>query len=456
LEGCGTTTDFIATNHTSTIGVLVVINKPFTMSSSVTIAAALMAVSFLPLASKWGEITDSFTTFFFGLELAEQLGFLGIIFSFVFLATSLSPSAGDSAVSTDFSSDIEYPVKEMEKAENDKERFEAVYPMLRDDMLEHMESHNLPEEAVEWVREMMDYTVPGGKLNRGTTVVSICELLNKTTDTVELAKSSVLGWAVEFLQAFFLVADDVMDDSPTRRGQPCWYKLEKVGLIAINDSFILESFVFSIIKKHFSGSPYYHQLVDLFLEITQNTEFGQLLDLTSQTPGKIDLTRFTLERYQMIVKYKTAFYTFYLPVAIGMITSGVKDKANYDLAKSICLKMGEYFQIQDDYLDCFGDPEVIGKVGTDIQDNKCSWLVVQALNLCSPGQRKVLEKNYGQWDDKKVAKIKALYHDLDLPKVFEDYEEASYARIQEDLQKVDCMPRECFDVLLKKIYKRSK
>jgi farnesyl diphosphate synthase len=271
-----------------------------------------------------------------------------------------------------------------------------------------------------------------------------------------LAKSSVLGWAVEFLQAFFLVADDVMDDSPTRRGQPCWYKLEKVGLIAINDSFILESFVFSIIKKHFSGSPYYHQLVDLFLEITQNTEFGQLLDLTSQTPGKIDLTRFTLERYQMIVKYKTAFYTFYLPVAIGMITSGVKDKANYDLAKSICLKMGEYFQIQDDYLDCFGDPEVIGKVGTDIQDNKCSWLVVQALNLCSPGQRKVLEKNYGQWDDKKVANIKKLYHDLDLPKVFEDYEEASYARIQEDLQKVDCMPRECFDVLLKKIYKRSK
>jgi farnesyl diphosphate synthase len=455
--GCGTTAHLIATDHTSTIGVLVVINKPFTMSSSVTIAAALMAVSFLPLASKSGEITDSFTTFFFGLELAEQLGLLGIIFSFVFLVTSLSPSAaGGSAISSDFSSDAEYPVKEMEKAENDKERFEAVYPMLRDDMLEHMESHNLPEESVEWVREMMDYTVPGGKLNRGTTVVSVCELLNKTTDTVELAKVSVLGWCVEFLQAFFLVADDVMDDSPTRRGQPCWYKLEKVGLIAINDSFILESFVFSIIKKHFSGSPYYQQLVDLFLQITQNTEFGQLLDLTSQTPGKIDLTRFTLERYQMIVKYKTAFYTFYLPVAIGMITSGVKDKAAYDLAESICLKMGEYFQIQDDYLDCFGDPEVIGKVGTDIQDNKCSWLVVQALNLCSPGQRKVLEKNYGQWDDKKVAKIKALYHSLDLPQVFADYEEASYARIQEDLQKVDCMPKECFDILLKKIYKRSK
>ena len=65
--------------------------------------------------------------------------------------------------------------------------------------------------------------------------------------------------------------------------------------------------------------------------------------------------------YHAIVKYKTAFYTFYLPVAIGMITSGVKDKTAFNLARTICCQMGEYFQIQDDYLDCFGDPKVIGK-----------------------------------------------------------------------------------------------
>ncbi|CAJ1961907.1 unnamed protein product [Cylindrotheca closterium] len=424
-------------------------------SSSINIAAALMAVSALPLASKAGEIADSLTSFFFGLELAEQLGLLGILFSIVFLISSLVGS-GTSYVPDDVGSTINYPIADIEKASNEKERFKAVYPMLRDQMMEHMNTHKLPGESVEWVREMMDYTVPGGKLNRGTTVVSVYELLNKTTDSTEIAKAAVLGWAVEFLQAFFLVADDVMDESPTRRGQPCWYQLKKVGLIAINDSFILESFVFTIIKKHFGTSAYYQQLVDLFLKITQNTEFGQLLDLTSQTPGVVDLTRFTLERYQMIVKYKTAFYTFYLPVAIGMITAGVKDNSAFDLAEKICLKMGEYFQIQDDYLDCFGDPKVIGKVGTDIQDNKCSWLVVQALDRCSQDQRKILEQNYGQWDDKKVAKVKALYNDLELPKVFSDYEEASYAIIQTDLQKVDCMPKECFEILLKKIYKRSK
>lgn len=52
-------------------------------------------------------------------------------------------------------------------------------------------------------------------------------------------------------------------------------------------------------------------------------------------------------------------------------------------------------QIQDDYLDCYGDPEVIGKIGTDIEDNKCSWLVVQALQRVDPEQKKVIEVRGG-------------------------------------------------------------
>jgi len=47
--------------------------------------------------------------------------------------------------------------------------------------------------------------------------------------------------------------------------------------------------------------------------------------------------------------------------------------------------------VQDDYIDCFGDPSLTGKVGTDIEDNKCSWLIVQALSRASNEQRSVLE-----------------------------------------------------------------
>ena len=196
----------------------------------------------------------------------------------------------------------------------------------------------------------------------------------------ERLQAAALGWCIEFLQAFFLVADDVMDGSITRRGQPCWYKLHEVQLIAVNDSFILESVVFKILKRYFGSEPFYLQLLDLFIEVTRQTEFGQLLDLTSQPlSGTIDLSRFTIERYTSIVKYKTAFYSFYLPVALGMIMSGITDVSLYDKAREILLIMGEYFQVQDDFLDCYGSPEVIGKIGTDIQDNKCSWLVVQAL-----------------------------------------------------------------------------
>ncbi len=68
--------------------------------------------------------------------------------------------------------------------------------------------------------------------------------------------------------------------------------------------------------------------------------------------------------------------------------------------------MGEYFQVQDDYLDCYGDPAFIGKIGTDIQDNKCSWLVNTALNIATPEQRAILEANYAKKDDKCVETVK--------------------------------------------------
>ncbi|KAM0921325.1 hypothetical protein ACQ4PT_006957 [Festuca glaucescens] len=84
--------------------------------------------------------------------------------------------------------------------------------------------------------------------------------------------------------------------------------------------------------------------------------------------------------------------------------------------------MGVYFQIQDDYLDCFGDPEDMGKIGTDIEDYKCSWLFVQALACVDEKQKDILFENYGKSDPACVEKVKALYKELNLESVFSQYE----------------------------------
>lgn len=127
------------------------------------------------------------------------------------------------------------------------------------------------------------------------------------------------------------------------------------------------------------------------LQITFFTEMGQLIDLITAPEDAVDLSQFSLERHRLIVIYKTAYYSFYLPVALAMHVVGITSPVLFEQAKSILVPLGEYFQIQDDYLDCFGTPEQIGKIGTDILDNKCSWCINTALKKCNAEQRKVLD-----------------------------------------------------------------
>jgi farnesyl diphosphate synthase len=94
-----------------------------------------------------------------------------------------------------------------------------------------------------------------------------------------------------------------MDDSKTRRGQPCWYRFisqtnqTKVGLVAINDSFLLESMIYKVIKKYFRNTPYYVDVLDLFHEVTYQTELGQLMDLLTAPEDHVDLSKFSIRKY---------------------------------------------------------------------------------------------------------------------------------------------------------------
>ncbi len=110
-----------------------------------------------------------------------------------------------------------------------------------------------------------------------------------------------------------------MDQSITRRGQPCWYRVVSkppsrnqssfisradlltrmqpgIGNIAINDAFMLEAAIYFLLKKHFRQETYYVDLLELFHEVTFQTEFGQLIDLITAPEDHVDLSKFSLEK----------------------------------------------------------------------------------------------------------------------------------------------------------------
>ncbi|KIW80375.1 farnesyl pyrophosphate synthase [Fonsecaea pedrosoi CBS 271.37] len=338
--------------------------------------------------------------------------------------------------------------------------FEKVFPSLVEDLLGECRKFNLPANALQWFEKSLNVNTPTGKLNRGMSVPDTAiQLLGRPLSPQEFKDLATLGWLTELLQAFFLVSDDIMDASITRRGEPCWYRHPGVGMIAINDAFMLESSIYLILKKHFRSHAAYIDLVELFHEVTWQTELGQLCDLITAPEDQVDLSNFSMTKYTFIVIYKTAYYSFYLPVALALHYLGLATPKNLKQAHDILIPLGEYFQVQDDYLDAFGDPSVIGKIGTDIKDNKCGWLVNQALLICTPEQRKLLDENYGQKDDAKEAKVKDLYNELQLEKRYQDYEEKRVGELRGMIAAVDeseGLKKGVFDAYLAKIYKRSK
>ncbi|KAJ8980666.1 hypothetical protein NQ317_013278 [Molorchus minor] len=258
------------------------------------------------------------------------------------------------------------------------------------------------------------------------------------------------------LQTHFLILDDVMDSSQTRRGVPCWYKNPDVGLQAINDGIITQNSIYVLLKKYISDLPCYIPILEVMQDITFKTTLGQMLDMMSQKDGKPNLDVFTMSRYSNIVKYKTAYYSFQLPVALAMYLADMYDEEQHRQAKTILLEIGEFFQIQDDFLDCFGDPAKIGKVGTDIKEGKCSWLAVVALQRASPAQREIMQEHYGRPEEQSIQMIRNLYEELGLPATFTTYEDESFNIIRTHIQQISKgLPHDLFLKLMKRVYKRD-
>ncbi|KAG5462587.1 MAG: farnesyl pyrophosphate synthase [Olpidium bornovanus] len=224
--------------------------------------------------------------------------------------------------------------------------FVSFFDVLAEEVLREVQQYNLPKEAACWLRKVRNGPPrqarrlprhPGRKMNRGLAVVDTLRILKRGAElsNEEYEKACILGWCVEWtdglplpdrflsassnlrqLQSFFLVADDIMDDSKTRRGQPCWFRVPDVGLVAVNDAFILESCVYRILRNHFRKEAYYADLLDMLHEVgaraaricgaearlsgkfrvTFRTELGQLVDLITAPENNVDLSRFSVEK----------------------------------------------------------------------------------------------------------------------------------------------------------------
>ncbi|XP_038991414.1 farnesyl pyrophosphate synthase 1-like [Hibiscus syriacus] len=306
---------------------------------------------------------------------------------------------------------------------------------------------------------MLEYNVPGGKLNRGLSVIDSYRLLKEGKELIqdEIFLASALGWCIEWVQSYFLVLDDIMDNSHTRRGQPCWFRIPKVGLIAVNDCVLLRNHIDRILKNHFRNelgcilnSLHSKTILNIFTYCFTLVEFqtasGQTIDLITTFEGEKDLSKYSLSKHRRIVQYKTAYYSFYLPVACALVMAG-ENLDNHIDVKNILVDMGISFQ---------GQLCVISD-WADIEDFKCSWLVVKALEICNEEQKIVLYENYGKPDPANIAKVKALYSELNLKGVFEEYESTSYEKL---VTSIDGHPSKAVQAVLKsfliKIYKRQK
>ncbi|KAG6451965.1 hypothetical protein O3G_MSEX007407 [Manduca sexta] len=339
----------------------------------------------------------------------------------------------------------------------EKETFQDAWPCIIDSLVTNPKFAQLPELA-SWVKKVLEYNLKGGKKIRGVTTVLAHELLEKpenvTDETMRLAR--IAGWCLEMLQSYMTMNDDIMDGSSTRRGMPCWYRIPDVGLGAINDAILVNCSIFEVLKMHFGNTIYYPEIVEIFNEALLYTSMGQRLDFMMAHNSMKDYSLFTIERYDSIVKYKTSYYTFKLPISLGLMLRKNGNKAHHKDIENICFGIGKLFQMQDDYIDCFGDESVTGKAGTDIQEGKCSWLAVHALQRCNNEQRAIFIQNYGAKEPEKVERIKQLYQQLQIPEVYRKEENDIYNSILEEIHALPSeIPPAIFYKVLDVIYKRT-
>ncbi len=187
--------------------------------------------------------------------------------------------------------------------------------------------------------------------------------------------------AVEVFHNFSLVHDDIMDDAPLRRGNETVHEKWNTNTAILSGDAML-ILAYQYFEKY--TTDVFRDLAKLFSKTAIEVCEGQQWDVDFETRDDV-----SIEEYLKMIEYKTAVLVA-AAMKMGAIVAETSQK-NADLIYDFGLNLGLAFQLQDDYLDAFGDPKTFGKqVGGDIIENKKTYLYLKALEFASPAEKEQL------------------------------------------------------------------
>jgi geranylgeranyl diphosphate synthase type II len=209
----------------------------------------------------------------------------------------------------------------------------------------------------------------------------MCLMANEMFDEI-IEDAYHVAKAIELFHNFTLIHDDIMDKAPLRRGMPTVHAKfgESTALLA-GDVMLVASYE-NLNNVHIDYLP---RVLTLFNKTAKEVCEGQQLDIDFETISDV-----SLEDYLQMITLKTSV-TLAASLQLGAILGGAgagNQEHLYEFGKNL----GIAFQVQDDYLDAFGDPEKFGKKpGGDIIANKKTFLLLQALKVAPKAQQEELK-----------------------------------------------------------------
>jgi geranylgeranyl diphosphate synthase type II len=257
------------------------------------------------------------------------------------------------------------------------------------------DTHHFPSNPAS-LYEPGDYFLSiGGKRIRPVLCLLGNELFSEIHDD-----AYQLSNAVELFHNFSLVHDDIMDEASLRRGkQTVHIKYDNNTALLVGDVMLVRAYEYlqKIQSAHLS------KILQLFNTTAKEVCEGQQLDMDYSKMKKVDM-----EQYIHMITLKTSVLLA-ASLEMGAVIGGASSsncKHLYEFGKNI----GIAFQVQDDYLDAFGDAALFGKEpGGDIKQNKKTFLLIHALEVANKDQKLALEALLKSNENDKVEKVLEIF-----------------------------------------------